>query len=153
MFYSNVQCLGNTTSSHTHLSGISLGKGYGIHTICHLRYLWKEHIISIYPHLTHFLKFYVYLCYSILRAQYRQNFNRRRTLIGNKLLIFYMLLEHRLSALLQLHLHPRLPSFNGLGKDNCKTGREKFKLLDLMLLIMDVRRWQIREIWQSLIWC
>ena len=44
-----------------------------------------------------------------------------------------MQLEHRLSVLLQLHLHYRLNSgFNGLYKDNCKTRQETFKILDFV---------------------
>ena len=54
-----------------------------------------------------------------------------------KLLITQMWMEHRLSALLQLHLHSRL-SFNGLGKGNCKTRRESFKFWDLVWLILEV---------------
>ena len=40
-----------------------------------------------------------------------------------------MQLEHRLSALFQLHLHSRFNDwFSGLSKDNCKTRRETLKI-------------------------
>ena len=53
-----------------------------------------------------------------------------------------MWLEHRLWALLQLHLHSRLtPGFNGLGRDNSKTRRELFKFCDLVGLIWEILRY------------
>ena len=48
-------------------------------------------------------------------------------------------MEHRLSALLQLHLQSR-PGCNGLDKDNCKTKWELFKFWELVHLILEV--WQ-----------
>ena len=51
-----------------------------------------------------------------------------------------MQLEHRLSALLQLHLHSE-PTFNGCGKGNCKMRRETFKFVDLVHLILETWRY------------
>ena len=52
-----------------------------------------------------------------------------------------MWLEHRLSALLQLHLRSR-PN-KGFGKDSRKTVRESFKCWDLVRLILET--WQYME--------
>ena len=64
-----------------------------------------------------------------------------------KLLITQMyFLEHRLPALLQLHLYPRLnawlqynatPGFNIMHKVNCTMRRETFNFWDLVWLIFD----------------
>ena len=51
-------------------------------------------------------------------------------------------MEHRLSALHQLHFHSRFdPWFNGLGRDNCKTRRGSFKCWDLVRLILEILRY------------
>ena len=49
-----------------------------------------------------------------------------------------MQLKRRLLALLQLHIHSQLNSFNGLSKDNCKMLRETF--WGLVHLILEI--WQ-----------
>ena len=64
-----------------------------------------------------------------------------------KPLMYIGLLEHHLSALLQLlaYLHLDLTSsFNALGKHNCKTRQETIKFLHLVQLIL--------EVWQRLMW-
>ena len=46
-----------------------------------------------------------------------------------------MLLEHRLSALLQLHLHSRRNTrFQWIGQNKCDTRQEIFKVKDLVTL-------------------
>ena len=53
-----------------------------------------------------------------------------------------MQLEHRLSALLQPHLHSRLDSgFKEIGKDSLRTVRESFKCWDLVRLILGTWRY------------
>ena len=48
------------------------------------------------------------------------------------------MLEHRLSALLQLHLHSRLNTWlEWMSKDKCKTRLETFKFCDLVRLILE----------------
>ena len=49
-------------------------------------------------------------------------------------------MEHRLSALLQPHLHFLLNTWQRLGKDKCKTRRESFKFWDLVHLILEILR-------------
>ena len=49
-----------------------------------------------------------------------------------------MQLEHRLSN--SIFILDLTPSFNGVGKVNCKTRRETFKFGDLVLLILEVWR-------------
>ena len=51
-------------------------------------------------------------------------------------------MEHRLSALLQLHLHSLLNTgFNKLHEDNCKARRQTFKLWDLVRIILEIWRY------------
>ena len=58
------------------------------------------------------MKLHAFIWYLLfLYINYRQVSNISRTLVGNKLLITQMELEHRLSALLQLHLHSQLNTF------------------------------------------
>ena len=71
------------------------------------------------------------------QAKCHQTSNISRSLVGNK--IVDQLITHRLSALLQLHLHSRLDAWHQwIGQGQNKTRRESFKFWYLVPLILNI---------------
>ena len=64
-----------------------------------------------------------------------------------------MWLDHRLSELLQLHLHSRLNTWpEWLGRDYCKTRRETYTWWNLARLLLEARRFTLARKIRTRLW-
>ena len=77
--------------------------------------------------------------YQIPHLNFDQISNIRRALVGNKIVDYSDVVRASpVGAAPTTSILDLTPGFNGLGKDNYKTGRESFKFWDLVRFVLEI---------------